>query len=80
MATEASTEVPQVPIWAPNPNLDPTLHEIVAKAVYKAPYKHLFPPQTGETFDFPDAAGERLRDWAMSQGFAVVSKGKEKRW
>jgi hypothetical protein len=64
-------------IWRPHSSLDEALAEIVAKAVCDCNYHHLFPPRTGETFGNPDAAYERLQNWAMSRGFAVVLRSKE---
>jgi hypothetical protein len=64
-------------IWRPHPSLDEALVEIVAKAVCDCNHYHLFPSRTGETFGNPDAAYERLQNWAMSKDFAVVLRNKE---
>jgi hypothetical protein len=35
-------------------------------------------PEDGEIFGYPDEAYQRLQNWALSQGFAVVKKGRER--
>ena len=38
----------------------------------------LLPPQQGELFDNPKACLRRLQGYALSQGFAVVTRGSQK--
>jgi len=64
--------------WTPHPGLNDSLHEIVKRAVMNCPPEHLKEPEDGEIFEYPDEAYHRLQNWAMSKGFAVVKKGKER--
>jgi hypothetical protein len=64
-------------VWRPHPSLDKVLVEIVAKAVCDCNHNYLFPPRSDENYLNPEAAYDRLQNWAMSKGFAVVQRSKE---
>ena len=58
--------------WTPHPSLDPSLIPTIRSAIDCIPSDHLQPPASKEIFDNPDAAYERLQNWAFSQGFCIV--------
>jgi hypothetical protein len=61
----------------PHPSLDKVLVEIVAKAVCDCNHHYLFPPRSDENYLNPEAAYDRLQNWAMTKGFAIVQRSKE---
>jgi hypothetical protein len=62
----------------PHPSLDKIFIEIVAKAVCDCNHNHLFPSRSDENYPNPEAAYDRLQNWVMSRGFAVVQRNKER--
>jgi hypothetical protein len=64
-------------VWRPHPSLDKVLVEIVAKAVCDCNHHYLFPPPSDENYLNPEAAYDRLQNWAMTKGFAVVQRSKK---
>jgi hypothetical protein len=58
--------------WKPHPSLDPSLLPTIQSIIERIPLNHLLPPKSKEIFDNPEAAYDRLQDWAFSQGFCVV--------
>src|SRR5947207_4617816 len=56
----------------------PHLRTMVEDAVEAFDSAWLLPPQQGELFDNPKACLRRLQGYALSQGFAVVTRSSEK--
>lgn len=49
------------------------LYERIQRAIASIPSPHLIPPQPGqESFSNQAEAKERYRNWAFTQGFAIV--------
>jgi hypothetical protein len=63
--------------WEPHPDLNPILAEEVHKAIARLPLSHLMHPVGGEIFSGPEAAFDRLQNYAMSRGFRIVVKGSD---
>jgi hypothetical protein len=60
--------------WEPHPDLNPILAEEAYKAIARLPLSHLMHPVGGEIFSGPEAAFDRLQNYAMSRGFCIVVK------
>jgi hypothetical protein len=50
----------------------------VAKAVCDCNYNHLFLSRSDENYPNPETAYDRLQNWVMSKGFAVIQRNKER--
>ena len=56
--------------------MTPLLASQIQDAIQSLPPAHLIPPASGELFDSPENALRRLQDWALTQGFAVVTESR----
>jgi hypothetical protein len=64
--------------WEPHPNLDPILAEETHKTIARLPLSHLIHPVDGKIFSAPEAAFDRLQNYAMSRNFCVVNRGSDR--
>jgi hypothetical protein len=64
--------------WEPHPNLDPILAEEAYKAIARLPMSYLIHLVDGEIFSAPEAAFDRLQNYAMSRGFCVVHRSTDR--
>jgi hypothetical protein len=58
--------------------LDPTLAKEAHKAIARLPLSHLIHPVNGEIFSAPEAAFNRLQNYAMSRGFCIVARSSDR--
>ena len=64
--------------WEPQPDLNPILAEEAHKAIARLPMSHLIHPVDGEIFSAPEAAFDRLQNYAISRGFYIVHRNTDK--
>ena len=61
-------------LWTAHPECPEHVKSDLEARVRSFPPSFLLAPAAGEVFDNPDVCKERLQEWALSQGFAVVQK------
>ena len=67
-----------IPLWTPHSSFDEAFIEVVGKAVTTCKSSQILPSGNGEKFDSSEETYDRLQNWVMSRGFAVVQRSKEK--
>jgi hypothetical protein len=64
--------------WEPHPDSDPTLAKEAHKAIARLPLSHRIHPVDSEIFSAPQAAFDRLQNYAMSRGFCIVGRSSDR--
>jgi hypothetical protein len=64
--------------WEPYPDLDPILAEEAYKAIARLLLSYLIHPVDSEIFSVPEAAFDRLQNYAMSRGFCIVHRNTDR--
>jgi hypothetical protein len=64
------------PLWTAHPDCPEHVKTDLEARVRSLP-SSLNVPVAGEVFDNADICQERLQDWALSQGFAIVRKAQK---
>ena len=70
-ATPASLSMP----WHAKPGCPEHHRTVVERMVNALPSSYLLPPRSGELFDNLDACNNRLRGYALAEGFDIVKHG-----